>query len=384
MGSVFSSILTIVALFVEPITFGIGLCATVIGLLVFAKDIWSIASSSENYYSQQLVSFSVLNKLAKSERYKNFRYDNFHGKLFLYDPDVNDILCNTPLTIAFESKNQFKLSRVAKEIAPFVLTKKKAHGRVLFNEPKIRLSTDLVAEELKRQPLIKLQPTDYYSSVCTNELTGEEIKSKSTKSQIYDGLNFMSDAGLILDLDESLCSNHIGISTVAFTADNRLIITVQTSGAFVDYDKIVSSGSGSATDSDAKSAKTLQEFVVRAMNRELLEECGLPETTGVRTQVTGFARFVNRGAKPEFFGVSFINQPSQALIITGKEALYIADQDTLRVSRHSLDKFLLSLRYLREKSEAKFSLDMHLSLLFLENYIQKFPKSFVTLAGMLF
>ena len=83
----------------------------------------------------------------------------------------------------------------------------------MINEAKIRLKSDLNINENGFAPVI-LQPTDYFSSICTNELTMTEVSSRASQGErIYDGFSLMSKDKIILDLSESLCSNHIGISS---------------------------------------------------------------------------------------------------------------------------------------------------------------------------
>lgn len=138
----------------------------------------------------------------------------------------------------------------------------------------------------------------------------------------------MSNNGTILDLNESICSNHIGISILAFTRDGKIIITTQTGDSAQSANLLAPSGSGSADFKDlGNKSITFHDFIINAMERELLEECGLDESmTGfVSSHVIGFARLLHRGGKPEFFGVSFINESSDFLKVTDKESMFITN-----------------------------------------------------------
>ncbi len=65
------------------------------------------------------------------------------------------------------------------------------------------------------------------------------------------------------------------------------------------------SGSGSINASDLRS--NLDDTAVENMNRELREECGIAKKTKIETKLIAYGRFVNRGMKPDFFRVSFID-----------------------------------------------------------------------------
>jgi len=215
-------------------------------------------------------------------------------------------------------------------------------------------------------------------------MTCREVWLRTSKSRLFDGLSFMSNNGIILDLQESKCSNHIGVSTIAFTSGGKMVITIQSAESAQSANLLAPSGSGSADFNDLKQQpKTLQTFITNAMERELLEECGLADNVDelVRTHLIGFARLLNRGGKPEFFGVSFINKPFNSLKITNKEAVFIADIMPIRVNRGSIPEFKNALKRFRSERLNAFSFLLYLNIRFLEDYLDSSPDLFLELVG---
>jgi hypothetical protein len=65
-------------------------------------------------------------------------------------------------------------------------------------------------------------------------------------------------------------------------------------------------------DRDLPRSTTLQELVARAMERELSEEVNLVGV-GASTQITGYFRWLEKGAKPEFVGVTALHTTAREI-----------------------------------------------------------------------
>ena len=190
----------------------------------------------------------------------------------------------------------------------------------------------------------------------------------------------MSNNGIILDLQQSHCSNHLGVSVLAFTSDGYMVVTVQTSESAQSPNLYTPSGSGSADLKDFR--KNPKTFIISATERELMEECGLIDdakqrkSSLVRTHLVGFARNLNRGGKPEFFGVSFIDVPFRSLRVTRKEAVLITDIKDIRSEISQIDKLKMNLQKYRNEKYDVMSLALYLNLLFVEDYLGSYPLLF--------
>lgn len=382
----FCLMLGIVATIIEPpaSTFGliIVFISTLLGLVLFVRDSKEIKRVETDFYEVS-VNPVLLKSLQRSDKYDKYEFIDFREYRALYSHEVNRFFAVKTLDFELEPK-EFHIDSVARSIAPFALRTAFKSGAVLFNSPKVRMKSDLTVKEIKSGGKVLLQQTDYFSSLCTNEMSCREVWSRSSKGRLFDGLSFMSNNGIILDFQESKCSNHIGVSTLAFTSDGKMVITIQSAESAQNANLLVPSGSGSADLNDLKQQlKSFQTFIARAMERELLEECGLVNDVGglVKTHLIGFARLLNRGGKPEFFGVSFLNVPFDSLRITSKETVFIADMMGPRVSRKKTPEFKDALDKFQRERQGSFSFLLYLNLRFLGDYLDSSPNSFLELIG---
>jgi 8-oxo-dGTP pyrophosphatase MutT (NUDIX family) len=101
---------------------------------------------------------------------------------------------------------------------------------------------------------------------------------------------------------------------------------------------------GPASTARPRREETLQDIVRRGMERELQEETGIRQDEVLRTKVIGFARWLERGAKPEFFGVTELSATTDDLKqqrrMTSDERLYTDGTFTLRIDLPELSREL--------------------------------------------
>jgi len=353
----------------------------VLGLILLVTDTVKLSQRKDSFYEIKVKS-KVLRSLRMSDNYIDYQFIDFNGNRALYSSDVNLLITSTPLEFLME-KDKFKLNLTAMEIAPFAIQKAFKVGGILFNDPKVRMKSDLTVKAIKSKQKIALQRTDYFSGICTNELTCREVWTKKDRVQKYDGLSFMSSNGIILDLQQSHCSNHAGTNVLAFTKDGYMVVTIQSGETMQSPDLYAPSGSGSADFKDFE--QNPETFVVSAMERELMEECGLVNDVKrtnnriVHTHLIGFARNLNRGGKPEFFGVAYIDAPFQSLKVTRKEVMFVSDITEIRIDRSQIEELGKNLKNFRKKKRNLMSFDLYLNLVFLEDYLESCPSLFVDL-----
>ncbi len=161
---------------------------------------------------------------------------------------------------------------------------------------------------------VKLGKGNYYNSYLTNTIYNKKLTEKDTGFSLYPPLN--SRIYKIPLLENSKLSNHIGVSTLLVTSDEKTYLLVQNSKTVQNSDLLVPTGSGSVDFKDAGELKDLREIIIRAAERELKEEttvdANLLRQTGIniKTTVIGFYRDLTRGGKPEFCCVTEINAKS--------------------------------------------------------------------------
>jgi hypothetical protein len=211
------------------------------------------------------------------------------------------------ITVAEEP---YRLPPSLKATAPHVLPLR-ARGRLLFNGPIVGMRGDPLPAAGARPAPIRLHRARFFDAVCSNELgtlritrvdTGEEYDLR--KAELTDS------AGALRTLGGSELADLVGVSTVAFTTDGKLVTVRQSALNSVSGLLLAPSGSGSLEPRDLRTPggrtwrTRLHTAVCAGMDRELCEESGLRPADVRSTRLVGFARWMERGAKPEFFGLT--------------------------------------------------------------------------------
>ncbi len=208
------------------------------------------------------------------------------------------------------------------------------NGALLVNEDKLCL-----ADELETQ-VVHCHRAGYFDSLCTNNASMVSLVEGHRVSHPYtpDSTLFPVARGAqgyyLQDLHEADLCNGIGVSTLAITADRRLVLGQQTRRNVQSPGMLICTASGSCDYADLDAA-SLRRTVVRAMERELDEEClargrhGLPLPAGglaAETRIVGFFRWLQRGGKPEFVGLSRLRVDARVLAPDGFEVAGIVGQ----------------------------------------------------------
>lgn len=301
-------------------------------------------------------------EVLKQADYKIFSID---GMVLMGSEPVNQTLfCRPEKYIVANESRPYQIIDEAKAFAPFLLGTG-FRGKIFFNEKKIRLRSDLLPIMGMESAYLSIQETDYFSTVCTNDVATSVIRSHDRIGPVYDGKCFAigllpGEGERVFPLMDSPCSNHMGGSTMMLTRDRKLVFFQQTKESMQSGGRIVPSSSGSfdwadyvneyrhkksqerlsnhdksqirmvQSSSDHRKIKAvdvrLTDIVVRAMNRELVEECGLDDKDEKRldTRVVGYTRSLDRGGKPDFFCATLYNGDSKDIRITEEEKKFQA------------------------------------------------------------
>jgi hypothetical protein len=222
----------------------------------------------------------------------------------VYDPWVNEVLHRSanPLRV---HPHRYRLPDVL--AGPRQLRWRE--GNVLVNEEKVRLLTDLTPAAIGAGAGVRVQVTDYLSSLCSSELTGEVLVGPAGGRGVAVADLAMAGDRLV-PLPATPLSAHLGASTVMVTLDHHVL--VQHHGEQqVAARRLVVGGSGSV---DAGLLRepgpwTLQGLITAGMEQEAWEELGTAPVPG-GTFLTGVARFAHRGGKPEAFGLTITSTPA--------------------------------------------------------------------------
>ena len=224
------------------------------------------------------------------------------------DPVLDARLSRAPVSVEMRP-DTFDLPPRLAGIKPYVLFRS-AHGQWPFNGPNVRLATNLDARWLDEGRPAVVQRSDFFSLLCSNELTRWDITSPDGPFRFRD--EFLLDRdGDFRPLESSHLNNSIGTSTLAITTDDHLVVTLQSTRSQASSGRLAPSGSGALEPRDLVGDAYLQDFVIAGAERELVEETTIPRAAIAGSTVIGYGRWLDRGAKPEFFSVTALNVSSQ-------------------------------------------------------------------------
>lgn len=219
---------------------------------------------------------------------------------------------------------------------------------------------------------VSLEKVGYYDAIMSNQLVSTEImrrpvgtrqtglvasdlRSLFPVSQEYDA-NGAARFRLCELADDLLLANSVGITTLALTRDRFPVIFNQKLRNIEGSGTLTLAGSGSADFSDLKSGSggQLLNALKYGMVRELLEEghitCSARDLKSLRkdavekTLVTGFFRWVRRGGKPEFLGVTRLGINFSEIEADNLEVAPLLKSSNLRITRmHDFSQLAISL-----------------------------------------
>jgi hypothetical protein len=228
----------------------------------------------------------------------------------------------------------YQLHPALEESAPLFLFRRLSKSH-LWNEPALGLAGDLpTGQDLATVPL---RPCDYFNFVATNLFAQTDVVvADGSETLVGKGRRLFIDRhGKLRAFRDSWLANLIGVSTLAFTSDGKLVLVRQTSHNTGSPGRYAPSGSGALDPSDLQGRNELAAIVMAGANRELCQETGVLPHEIVAEQVLAHARWLNRGGMPEFVGVSLLSVDSHELDkrpIPTEERQFTRSRQTVRLS----------------------------------------------------
>lgn len=314
-----------------------------------------------------------LGKLELPQLLRGYVRIEFGDRIAIASPEVNKLLNAKPLPFEFDGR--YRLPEDLRRTAPFVLKDAFTSGKEIFNAPKIRLATDITTRSFDGEPL-RLQKTDYFSGLASNDMVGVEIRKGDKR--IFDGKTIVTDNVSLFSLARSPASNHIGVSVLAFTSDGHLLMTASSLRSMQNTGQTTPSASGALAPEDFSDAgeRGLQFAIAAAAKRELREEFDLDPSDEIEVRLTGYARLLGRGGKPEFYAVASINRPLRSFHVAESERGLIDAVRTIAVRTNDLSDFTEELERMIEEGKHSLSPALYMSLFFLRAWIQGNPGLF--------
>jgi hypothetical protein len=223
------------------------------------------------------------------------------------------VLQHGPIRVELDATS-YTLPEDLRRVAPLALRTLR-NGRVIFNGRVIGMFGDLLPATSDGTYRAQLRETGFFMGICSSELCQYQLIDEVTGQQTEVRLeHLLEPSGRLVTLASSGMANIIGISTLAFTTDEVLLMVWQSARNAASGKLLAPSGSGSLEPKDLEAAgpdASLQDVLRHGMEREFSEETGVSTDTVIDTRVIGFGRWLERGAKPEFFGVTRLNISSQ-------------------------------------------------------------------------
>jgi hypothetical protein len=323
--------LGVVAFVPTAVTLVISVVAFVLGLLTLWRDAHSLRTRWSGYRFTTIIAPFPLDEIPAPKTYPDAKYLVFPNRGTALVSDAMDKWVaenEIQFTVADEP---YRLPVDLKATAPHVLPVM-TRGRVVFNGHIVGMHGEPLPAIGRNPAPIRLHRARFFDGVCSNELGTLRITSKNN-GKVYDlrREELVDDSGQLRTLSSSNLADLVGISTIAMTNDGKLVVVEQSGRNSASPLLLAPSGSGSFEPKDLYTGSggrhgSLQAAIKAAMERELSEETGISNAKILRTRVIGFARWMERGAKPEFFGLTTLSIDSAAATsgdgIHGVEHLY--------------------------------------------------------------
>lgn len=230
------------------------------------------------------------------------RFSTQHGTI-VHNPSLNATLHE-----GWEARfheTEYRLPPDLAEVAPFML-RRTSQGVWTFNGKCVRMLGDCRTAGSKSIPF---ETAAFFDGLCSNELMRWHIERHGRPWDVR--ADYMMDrSGFLTPLANSRLANIVGASTLAVTEDAFVLVTRQSTDNHANPGLAAPSGSGSLEPGDAKTDRMptdrmpLSELIMNGAVREMLQESGIPPERVAGSRLIGFGRWIERGAKPEFFGVT--------------------------------------------------------------------------------
>ena len=238
--------------------------------------------------------------------------------------------------------------------------------RDFFNEKKACLGTDLLVGVKD----VDLFQGSYFHSFLTNETATKSIESVGANPvrqfggpDIYP-IDEGSGGKLVLkSIANSRMGNHIGISTLIHTSDGQLVMWRQSGSSQQNRGRLVPAGSGSCDWKDwtacSQKSTGLLGLIAYAMQREFVEEStdrgDKLNESDLETKVLGFFRWMSRGGKPEFVGISKLAYPASFLKANATE---VNDPDHVQTAfpARTIEQLRASIQELMDRTNISIPL----------------------------
>lgn len=351
-------------------------------ILLFINIIWQAFSTlydiitlfrSTGHYVDKIDSSREI--VAQNIPYLYTRYTNKEFNVdIIYSTKINDILLGEqPIQIINSPRHKVRVENYIDQNKGLLLLflKAKWHQKqdgAFFNESKLCQASELC--DSGRVIQVKVSKGCYYNTFITNDIYALQLHHQVGLT-LYPPLNITTTP--IKPLDQSIFGNHIGVSTIVVTQDGKMIILQHNNKSAVSANMYAPGGSGSVDYSDWKQQDTdLRQILICAMQREFCEETGIKEDCIDRTEIIGTFRNVDRGGKPEYCGITYLNITAfeaEELFKAEKKEMQDNSLKTIQLFNTSGEIDLSEFSKFTARHQRLISMALYVCILFLKRYL---------------
>lgn len=219
-------------------------------------------------------------------------------------------------------ERSYRLPEEVRPLVPAIMEGTFRSPNLIFNGALLRQTSHI--DFGAPNPLAFVQKVKYFDGQCSHEIAYKQFVLPDTIGVAFDGKRLLADEkDTLYNLNHSPCANFLGASTLVITRDNKLIIGKQAGFSKANKGRFAPSGSGSVDYADIKKAEKyygcdkeraqplcFNQILTYAMEREFCEECNYSLSlagTRMKSALIGYVRLLERGGKPDYFGLSYLD-----------------------------------------------------------------------------
>lgn len=243
-------------------------------------------------------------------------YDNgdYGLEYYVMSSKINRALQDGKGSLKVVKNPAYKLPKAIVDLMPKIMQINLSGNRFMNNGRLLKQNQSLFLQTLDAQLPIGVSKVGYYDGQCSHEICFKKFYHSEEVGTYFDGKSLLvNDDNVFYSLAASKNANFLGASTLVFTSDGYILIARQGLNSKANRNRYVPSGSGSVEwkkDYQKTGYQQLDQILISAMEREFCEEWGLPTSyrKSMKTCLIGYARLVERGGKPDYFGISYLDK----------------------------------------------------------------------------
>lgn len=215
----------------------------------------------------------------------------------------------TPLRVAYRLPPQLE------EMKARIIGRFRKNAEDVVNNTVLGLEFDApTLDQVADTNQLRLMPVKWFDFKASADMAAWMLVTRTGETCVHVARDYLVGRGGVLQsATHTRLANAVGVSTIAVTVDGAVLLVRQSRRNSDSIGLLAPSGSGSLEPRDWSSDQTLEQLVCAGAEREMCEESLVLPSEIVESHAIGWGRWLERGGKPEFFCVSLLNAPAQAV-----------------------------------------------------------------------